>query len=137
MADQIAKVDYYMGTIPNKVGEGFKVLSALKEAGLSLTGFLAYAKGRKTELIVVVPEKTPKVGAAIKKGGVEAGDKGKGFLVYAADVPGALAEIAGKLAEAKINLVSCHAVAAGEGRFGALVVVDGADNRKAAKILGV
>jgi hypothetical protein len=68
MADEISRVEYYVAAVPHKVGEGARVLTAFKEAGINLSGLLGYRKtARKAEIIVIVEEKTPGVGAAGKK----------------------------------------------------------------------
>lgn len=46
-----------------------------------------------------------------------------------------LAEIIAKLAAAKINVTACGAVAAGEGRYGAILWVKPQDIQKAARVL--
>jgi hypothetical protein len=58
-------------------------------------------------------------------------------LIQGEDRPGAVAEIAQKLAQANINITSLQAFCAGSGRYVGMLWVKAADLRKAAKTLGV
>jgi hypothetical protein len=137
MADKITQVGFYVGKLANKVGEGARVLSAVKDAGVNLTGFLGYPKSaRIAEIIFVVDDKAPNLGPIAKKAGVTLEKKQKAFLLAGDDRPGVVAELLGKLAGAGVNAVSVHGLCAGVGRFGALVGVASADFRKAKKALG-
>ena len=137
MADKITQVGFYVGKLANKIGEGARVLDAVKDAGVNLTGFLGYPKSaRIAEIIFVVDDKAPNLGPIAKKAGVALEKKQNAFLVAGDDRPGAIAELLGKLAEAGVNVVSVPGRCAGAGSFGALVAVASADLRTAAKALG-
>jgi hypothetical protein len=112
MPDEITQVSFYVGTLPNKVGEGARLLTTLKDAGVNLVGMLGYPKSaRIAEVILVLDEKAPAPGRAAKKAGVELGKKQKAFLVAGEDRPGTVAEKVSALAAAGINIVSVHALA--------------------------
>ena len=50
MADEIQRVQYFYTLVPDKPGEGAKVLGALKEAGINLLAFVAFPNGRRAQL---------------------------------------------------------------------------------------
>ena len=56
MADQIRRVDYFYVEVPDKPGEGVRVLSALTEAGVNLLSFTAFPVGGGKSQIDVVPQ---------------------------------------------------------------------------------
>ena len=62
--------------------------------------------------------------------------KNTAFLVQGQDRPGAIAGIVSKLADAGVNITALDAVAAGGGRYGAVLWVKPAEVRKAAKAIG-
>ncbi len=135
MADSIRKVDYFKIMISNRTGKGAKVLGALKGSGVNLIAFSGFPLGRRVQLDFV-----PKNGAvfrrAAKKAGLKIAGKKSCFLIQGKDKAGAVAAVAGKLAEAGIGITALDAIAAGGGRFGALLWVAPKDIGKAAKALG-
>jgi hypothetical protein len=136
MADSVRQVDYFYIELPNKPGEGAKVLAALRDAGVNLLAFTAFPCGRKAQ-VDFIPEDSALLKAAAKKAGLKLSAKKTGFLVHGEDKIGAVVGILEKLAAAKINVTAMDAVSAGTGRFGAILWVKPPDIRKAAKLLAV
>jgi len=134
MTDVIRKVDYFKAEVPDKAGEGARILSALLGEGINLLAFTGFPRGRKTQLDFV-PEDGPAFRKAARKAGLEV-TKNTAFLAQGDDRPGVIAEIVSKLADAGVNITALDAVAAGEGRYGAILWVKPAEVRKAAKALG-
>lgn len=134
MADKIRKVDYYYATVPNRPGEGARVLGALRKAGVNLLAFHAFPSGDQAQLDFV-PEKPDAFPDAAQKANVQVGAKKTAFLVEGDDRTGAAAEILERLASEQINVIAMDAIAVG-GRFGALLWVKPAEVEKAAKALG-
>lgn len=134
MADTIRKVDYFKAQVQDKAGEGARILAALRAEGINLLFFTGFPRGRKAQLDFV-PEDGTDFRKAARKAGL-AVTKKTAFLVQGQDRPGVIAGIASKLADAGVNITAIDAVAAGEGRYGAIVWVKTADVRKAAKALG-
>jgi hypothetical protein len=135
MAQSVRQVDYFYIEVPNKVGEGAKVLQALKDAGVNLLAFSGFPSGRRAQL-----DFFPADVAAFKQ--VAKANRWKligpkrGFLVQGDDRIGAVADLVGKLADAKIDVIAIDAVSVDE-RYGALCWVAPRDVKKAAKLLEV
>jgi hypothetical protein len=135
MAETVRQVDYFYIEVPNKVGEGARVLRALKEADVNLLAFSGFPVGRRAQL-----DFFPADAAAFKQ--VAKANRWKlvgpkrGFLVEGDDRMGAVADLVGKLADAKIDVIAIDAVSVVE-RYGALCWVAPRDVKKAAALLGV
>ncbi len=136
MASQIRQVEYFYTMVPDKPGEGARVLAGLRDAGVNLVVFSGFPEGRKGQLDFV-PTDAPAFVKAAKGLGLSVSKRKSGFLVQGDDQPGAAADIMEKLGAAKINVVSMQAICSGEGRFGAVLWVKSTDVRKAAKALGI
>ena len=136
MAKAIRKIEYFYVEAPNKPGEAAKVLAALRDAGVNLLAFSGFPQGRKAQMDFI-PEDSAAFRVAAKKAGLKLSPRKTGFLVQGKDQPGAVAEIMGKLAEAGVNVTAMDAIAAGEGRYGAIFWVKSPDVRKAPKALGI
>ena len=133
MTNVIRKVDYFKAQVQDKAGEGARILSALLGEGINLLVFTGFPRGRKTQLDFI-PENGPAFRKAAKKTGL-AVTKNTAFLIQGQDRPGAIAGIVSKLADAGVNITALDAVAAGEGRYGAILWVKPVEVRKAATVL--
>lgn len=134
-ADNVRKVSYFSIEKPDKPGEGAHLLKALKEAGVNLLAFTAFPTGRKAQMDLI-PEDTEALKAAATKMGLSLSEQRIGFLVQGKDRVGAITEMTQKLADAGINITALDAIAAGEGRFGAIFWIGASDVQKAASVLG-
>ena len=136
MADLIRTAQYFKVQIPDKSGELTRMLAPLHDAGLNLLAVHAFPRTRRTQVDVV-----PEDPAAFKNQAKMLKWKMQGpkmcFLVDGDDRTGALADLTARLGSAKINMTAVTGLAAGQGRFGAILWVTPRDVKKAAKVFGV
>ncbi|HBH03248.1 MAG TPA: hypothetical protein DDZ42_15245 [Candidatus Rokubacteria bacterium] len=135
MPDTIRTVDYFYVTVPDKPGEGARVLAALRDAGVALRAYSGFPAGRRSQLDFV-PTDPAAFRAAAKGLKLKVAGPKRAFLVEGEDRVGAAADILGKLAGARINVTAMDAVCAGAGRWGAILWVAPKDVKKAAALLG-
>jgi len=136
MPDKVVKVDHYSAAIPNKVGEGARALSALRDAGVNLIALWGYASSARQAQLELIPESSIGFAKAAKKAGLKLMKKQTAFFINGEDHPGAVAESLGKLASAGVNVGAVQAACAGMNRYGAVIFLPQADVRKATKALG-
>ncbi|HEY7677132.1 MAG TPA: hypothetical protein VIG69_08670 [Candidatus Methylomirabilis sp.] len=136
MADTIRLLDYFYMEAPDTPGEGARALAALKEAGINLLAFSGFPKGRRAQLDFV-PADVAAFKAVAKQHRWKLVGPKKGFLIQGDDRPGAVADLLGALAGARINVTATDAVCAGEGRYGVILWVKQRDVKRAAKALGM
>jgi hypothetical protein len=136
MSDTIRRVDYFYIETPDKPGEAARALSTLKDSGINLLAFSGFPKGRRSQLDFI-PADPAAFGKVAKRAGWKLSAKKSGFLIQGEDRPGAIADILGKLADAKVNVTAVDAVCAGADRYGAILWVKPPDLKRAAKALGV
>lgn len=134
MADEIQRVQYFYTEVPDRPGEGAKVLGMLKEEGINLLAYVAFPKGRRAQLDFI-PTDHAAFKAAAKRAKIKLGGPKTAFLIQGDDRTGAVAEIVSKLSGANINITALHAVTAGGGRYGAILWVKPRDVNRAAKVL--
>jgi prephenate dehydratase len=136
MADTVRAVDYFYVTVPDRAGEGSRLLSALKDARVNLRACLGFPVGGGQSQIDLVPEDSESLRRAVEEAGFALSDAKRVFLVEGDDRVGAAVETLATLAEAGINVTAIAAVRAGSGRFGMIFWVPAADHERAARELG-
>ncbi len=136
MVDSVRRVEYFYVQTPDKPGEAARALATLKEAGINLLAFSGFPEGRRSQLDFV-PADPAAFRAVAKKARWKLKGPKTGFLVQGEDRVGALADVLGTLAAAKINVTATDAVCSGEGRYGAIFWVKPRDVKRAIKALGV
>ena len=137
MTDKVRKIPYYCVEVPHTAGQGTKLLSALKEAGVNLLAFSGFPSvGGKAQLDFV-PENTDAFVKVMKAQDVKLSEKKNALLIQGDDRAGAVVDVLGKLAAQNISVTAGQAVSAGEKRWGMILWVSPADYAKASKALGV
>lgn len=134
MADVIRKVSYFAMDVADKPGEAARALTALSQAGVNLLAFSGFPRGRRAQLDFI-PEDVELFRKALSMARLKVQSKKTGFLVQGDDRPGAVAEVLQKLADASINVTAVDGMAAGAGRWGAILWVKPQSVNKAAKVL--
>ena len=137
MADSIRQVDYHYVTVEDKAGEGLRVLSSLKRAGINLLaccGFPAEAGKAQFDLVPEDPQALREIASSL---GLKLSDRKKAFLIQGEDRIGEVSDVFEKLAGKGISLVASQAVCAGSGRWGMVLWVKPADFDRAGKAMGL
>ena len=135
MADRVRKVSYCHVSVPNRAGQGAKMLGALQEAGVNLVAYTGFpSKAGKSQLDFVTDDMAGLKRVA-RKGDWRLSKTKRGFLVQGDDKLGAAHRLFERLAGEKINVVAAEAVAAGKGRYGMILWVNPKSYARAAKVL--
>jgi len=120
-----------MVTVADEVGKLAQVTDRIKDAGLNILALAAWVEGDKGKLIAHTDD-NEKACAAVTDSVENCGWK-EGICVKSPNTPGALGEIAHKLADAGINIELVYATVADGPE--AVVILHTSDNAKAAEIV--
>jgi prephenate dehydratase len=130
----VRKASYYSMKIPQRPGSGAQLLAALKAAKVNLLAFTGFPQSGGAQ-VDFIPQDSAKFTKAARRAKMKLSARKTVFLTQGNDKVGALTQILGKLAKAKINLVSLQAVTAGKRRFGAMFWVKAKDVARASRVL--
>jgi hypothetical protein len=135
MADRVKKVNYAYALVPNRAGQGARLLSELERSGVNLLAYSGFPIGGGRSQIDFALEDMGALKRAARKNGWRLSKVKKGFLVQGTDRVGAVNRQLKKLADAGINVTAADAVSAGRGRYGMILWVKPRDYTRAARAL--
>ena len=135
MADRVRKVSYCYLTIPNRKGQGARILAALRDADVNLIAMQGFpTAGGKKQLDLVAPSVGP-IRRIAKRNGWRVSSSKRAFLIQGGDEPGAVYKHVKRLGDAGVNITAAAGTAAGAGRYGMMVWVKPRDFARAARAL--
>src|SRR5690606_22771721 len=136
MAESVRKLEYFAVSVPNKRGEGARVLEALAADGVNLVAFTGFPAAAGKAQLDFVPEDSAAFRATAERLKLRLRGPKTVFIVQGDDRPGAMASVVKRLADAKINIVAVDAASAGNGRYSAMLWVKPKDVDQASAVLG-
>ncbi len=136
MADTVRRVEYYYVNVPDKPGEGVRILSALRRSEVNLLAYLGFPAGGGQTQIDLVPEDPAAFRTAAESAGLALSEAKHAFLIQGDDRVGAVSDVIAKLADGNINITAAAATSAGSGRYGMILWVAPADYERAADAQG-
>jgi hypothetical protein len=136
MPDRVRRVNYCYPIVPNRAGQGARLLAELERAGVNLLAYSGFPVGGGRSQLDLVLEDMGPLRRLARRNGWRLSEVKKGFLIQGTDKVGAVHRHLQKLAKAGINVIAADAVAAGKGRYGMILWVKPRDYGRAAKALG-
>lgn len=135
MADRVRKVNYCDIKVSSRSGQGAKILTELRNAGVNMLAFTGFPDKAGKSQLDIVTESMPALRRVAKKNGWRVSKTKRGFLVQGTDRIGAVERHLKKLADKRINITAADAVCAGKKRYGMILWVKPKDFARAARTL--
>lgn len=136
MADSVKRVSYFAANVPDRAGEGHRVLADLAAKGVDLRAFCGFPVGGGKAQLDFVAANPRKLASAARQLKLRLRKPKPALLVEGRDRVGAVDSVLQKLAREKIPVTAVQAVSAGGGRFGMILWVKPARFERAARALG-
>lgn len=136
MPDRVIKVNYCYPMVPNRAGQGARILSQIADAGINLLAYSGFPAGAGRSQLDLVVKDVGSLNRLARRNGWRLSKVKKGFLIQGSDKVGAVHRHLQKLADAGINVIAADGVSAGNGRYGMILWVKPRDYSRAAKALG-
>ena len=137
MATNIRSVEYFYTTVPDRPGEGFRLLSRLAEMGVELLAFSAVPLGPVNTQLTIFPRDSGKLAQEGARARLKLDGPHPALLAQGDDVLGALAGIYERLASAGVNVYASTGVTDGRGGFGQIFYIRPEEFQRARAALGV
>ncbi len=137
MPDMVRRIQYFHVTVPDRPGEGLRVLALLEQHKVNLTAYLGFPAGGGQSQLDLLPEDPAALARVAREEGLQLSAGKPAFLVQGDDRPGTVADLARKLCAERINITAAFATCAGRNRYGMVVWVPAADYERAARAIGV
>jgi len=135
MADRVRKVNYCYAKVSARAGQGAAVLDEIQKEGVNLLAFSGFPIGGGKAQLDLIAENMAGVRRVARKNGWRLSKTKKAFLIQGDDRVGACQRQLQKLADQKINVTAVDAVAAGKGRWAAILWVKPKAYARAARAL--
>ena len=135
MALDIKKVEYFKVKVKDHKGEGYKILSAFAEVGISWYAYKAITLDEENTQFLLFPNDTRKMVSGATQSGIDIDGPFYAILIKGGDESGALADIYEKLATADIRLVESFGIADINDGYGVVIFLEKDDCDKAINAL--
>jgi len=136
MSDRVRRVNYCYPIVPNRAGQGARILSELTREGVNLIAYSGFPAGGGKSQLDLVLEDMGALRRLARRNGWRLSKVKKGFHIQGSDQVGAVHRHLQKLADSGINVTAADAVSAGQGRYGMILWVKPRDYARAARVLG-
>lgn len=131
----VKRVDYYNLTVEEHVAEGSAMLGTIVGAGVDLLAYKAVPVGRAGTRFTLFPIDGSKLTQGAARAGLAVDGPHPAVLVVGDERPGALAEVYGRLAQARIPVEESCGIAHINGGYGIVLYLTPGDCDRAIGVL--
>jgi hypothetical protein len=135
MVDLVEKIHCQGILTDDDTAHTAEIIDALTDSGVDLLALLESQHSPGRAQVDLITRDTELLAETADEMGWILSERRPGFLVQGNDSPNAVSETLTRLADAQIQVASVHAIAAGPGRFGALLLVKPAEEERASEVL--
>jgi hypothetical protein len=124
MLDPIERFDYQYLITDDRTLHAAEIVASLTESGIDLLAFSEFPRGPGKLQVDLITKSGRSLETVAEEMGWKLSQRKPVFLIQGEDRPNAIGRILNRLAGADIRVTAMQAVAAGAGRFGALLWVE-------------